>query len=88
MEISLALGGGGLRGVAHIGVLRALETHGFEIKSIAGTSAGGLVGAVYAAGFSTEEIENLFNKFAKNRSFIHRSSEQPSLLGLTSIANI
>ncbi len=88
MEISLALGGGGLRGIAHIGVLRALETHGFEIKSIAGTSAGGLVGAVYAAGFSTEEIESIFNEFNKNHSFLHRLSEQPSLLGLTSIANI
>ena len=88
MKISLALGGGGLRGVAHIGVLRALETHGFEIMSIAGTSAGGFVGAVYAAGFSTEEIEEIFDEFNKNRSFMRRSSEQPSLLGLTSIANL
>ena len=60
MEISLALGAGGLRGVAHIGVLRALETHGFTVKAIAGTSAGGLVGAVYAAGYSTESFENIF----------------------------
>lgn len=88
MDISLALGGGGLRGVAHIGVLRALEKHGFKVKAIAGTSAGGLVGAVYAAGYSTEEIENTFFEFNRNRSFIRQPSEQPSLLGLTSITNI
>ena len=49
MDITLALGGGGIRGVARIGVLCALERHGFTVKAIAGTSAGGLVGALYAA---------------------------------------
>jgi NTE family protein len=86
MKISLALGGGGVRGVAHIGVLRALEEHGFEIKAIAGTSAGGLVGAVYAAGFSTEKIESTVRELDENRSFDRRSNEQPSLLGLSSVA--
>lgn len=87
MEISLALGGGGVRGVAHIGVLRALESHGFKIKAIAGTSAGGLVGAVYAAGFSTEKIEAAVNTMDENRSFSRHSDDNPSLLGLSGIAN-
>jgi len=87
MEISLALGGGGVRGVSHIGVLRALENHGFEVKAIAGTSAGGLVGAVYAAGFSTDKIEATVKELDQNRSFDRRSSDQPSLLGLSSVAN-
>jgi NTE family protein len=87
MEITLALGGGGVRGVAHIGVLRALENHGFKIKAIAGTSAGGLVGAVYAAGFSTEKIEKTVNEMNANRSFWHQSNDQPSLLGLSGITN-
>lgn len=86
MKITLALGGGGVRGVAHIGVLRALENHGFKVKAIAGTSAGGLVGAVYAAGFSTEEIEAAVKELDKNRSFYRHSSDQPSLLGLSSVA--
>jgi len=86
MEISLALGGGGIRGVAHIGVLRALESHGFKIRAIAGTSSGGLVGAVYAAGFNTEEIEETVNELDRNRSFSRHLNEQPSLLGLSSIA--
>lgn len=88
MEITLALGGGGVRGVAHIGVLRALENHGFEIKAIAGTSAGGLVGAVYAAGFSTEKIEKTVQEMDANRSFWHQSNDQPSLLGLSGITKI
>ncbi len=87
MEITLALGGGGVRGVAHIGVLRALERHGFKIKAIAGTSAGGLVGAVYAAGFSTEKIEATVKELDQNRSFERSANDQPSLLGLSSVAN-
>lgn len=86
MEISLALGGGGVRGVAHIGVLRALENHGFNIKAVAGTSAGGLVGAVYSAGFSTEKIEETVREMDQNRSFDRRSDDQPSLLGLSSVS--
>lgn len=87
MEISLALGGGGVRGVAHIGVLRALEKHGFKIKAIAGTSAGGLIGAVYAAGYSTEKIEEAFAEVNKERSFDRQPDDGPSLLGLASIAH-
>jgi len=87
MEITLALGGGGVRGVAHIGVLRALENHGFIINAIAGTSAGGLVGAVYAAGISTEKIEKAVSEIDKNRSFWHQPDENPSLLGLSGVAN-
>ncbi len=67
MDITLALGGGGVRGVAHIGVLRALEKHGFNIKAIAGTSAGWLAGAVYAAGYSTATVKLDFQRFASVR---------------------
>ncbi len=49
-RISLALGSGGARGLAHIGVIRCLEERGFEINYIAGCSMGALVGGVYAAG--------------------------------------
>jgi len=83
MDITLALGGGGVRGVAHIGVLRALEKHGFNIKAIAGTSAGGLAGAVYAAGYSTEQIEKTFNEMEKNFIISPSRSKQPALLGMS-----
>ncbi|HRW21633.1 MAG TPA: patatin-like phospholipase family protein, partial [Bacteroidales bacterium] len=49
-KVSLVLSSGGARGVAHIGVIEELEKQGFEIKSIAGTSMGALVGGMYATG--------------------------------------
>jgi NTE family protein len=54
--VALALGGGGLRGYAHIGVLRALEEAGVKPDIIVGTSAGSLVGAAYASGMTPDEI--------------------------------
>ena len=49
-SVSLVLGSGGARGLAHIGVIRWLEEHGFRIRSIAGSSMGALVGGIHAAG--------------------------------------
>ena len=49
-SISLVLGSGGARGYAHIGVIEELLAQGYEIRSIAGSSMGALVGGVYAAG--------------------------------------
>ena len=51
VQIGLALGGGAARGMAHLGVLKALEEHGIYVDRIAGTSAGAMTGTVYAAGF-------------------------------------
>jgi NTE family protein len=85
MDISIALSGGGVRGIAHIGVLRTLEKHGLNIKAIAGTSAGGLVGAVYAAGISINKMEDAFKDLNANRSFSRDSHDNPSLLGLTGV---
>jgi len=48
--VSLVLGSGGARGLAHIGVIEVLEEHGFEIRAIAGSSMGALIGGIYAAG--------------------------------------
>lgn len=56
----LVLSGGGAAGLAHIGVLQALEEHGVPIDCITGSSMGALVGAMYAAGFSPWEIDSLF----------------------------
>ena len=59
IRIGLALGGGAVRGAAHIGVLDALDRAGLEPAVITGTSAGALVGALYAAGRSPAEIAKL-----------------------------
>ncbi|MGY0391166.1 patatin-like phospholipase family protein [Bizionia sp. KMM 8389] len=59
-KIGLVLSGGGYRGVAHIGVLKAMEEYGIKPDYIAGTSAGAIVGTLYAAGNSWEEIFDVF----------------------------
>src|SRR5215467_12992427 len=58
-SLGLALSGGGFRGLAHIGVLRALERCGLQPDFVAGTSAGSLIGALYASGKTTYEIESI-----------------------------
>ena len=82
-DIALALGGGGVKGIAHIGVIRRLEQEGFNIRAIAGTSAGGLVGAVYAAGYSPSTIEGIIENVDRSRLFARGSREGPGLLGLS-----
>lgn len=59
MKIGLALSGGGVRGVAHIGVLKALDEMNVTIDCIAGTSAGALVGSLYASGLKPDQIFQL-----------------------------
>jgi NTE family protein len=56
-SIGIALGGGGVRGMAHIGVLSALENLGVKIDHVAGTSAGAIVAALYAAGVDLKTLE-------------------------------
>lgn len=58
-KIGLALGGGFLRGAAHIGVLKVLEKNGLKPDIVAGTSAGSIVAALYAAGWPVKHIEKL-----------------------------
>ena len=64
-KISLCLAGGGIKGVAHIGVLKAIEEKNIEIEYIGGTSSGSIVSSLYAAGFTAEEIYNIFKKYCK-----------------------
>lgn len=50
--------GGGIKGLAYIGAYQALEEHGFQFKRVAGTSAGAIIAAFIAAGFTSEELNN------------------------------
>ncbi|MBO4282668.1 MAG: patatin-like phospholipase family protein [Bacteroidales bacterium] len=59
-SVGLVLSGGGAKGLVHIGVIRALEEKGIPIDYIAGTSMGAIIGGLYAAGYSTEEMEKVF----------------------------
>ena len=56
MNIGLVLSGGGARGIAHIGALKALEEMGVEFAMVSGTSAGSIIGAMYAYGYKPHEI--------------------------------
>lgn len=58
-KVGLVLSGGGAKGLAHIGTLKALEENHVPIDYITGTSMGGIVGALYAAGYSPEQIEKI-----------------------------
>ena len=75
MSIGLVLSGGGVRGVAHIGAIKALEEHDIFPTHIAGTSAGAIVGALYAGGSTWEDMLTFFKtvelfsvkKYARNQ---------------------
>lgn len=59
-KLGLALGGGGAKGIAHIGALKVIESMGIKIDYIAGTSIGAIVGGMYASGYKASELEQLF----------------------------
>ena len=63
--IGLVLGGGGARGLAHVGVLRVLQQQAIPIDTIAGTSMGGLIGALYAAGLPLAVVEEEITKLSR-----------------------
>jgi NTE family protein len=88
MEIALALGGGGVKGIAHIGVLQSLEDAGFKIKAISGTSVGAVVGALYASGCSPKQIENTVRGADSSQMFKRTSQDGPSLMGLAGLTKI
>jgi NTE family protein len=88
MDITVALGGGGAKGNSHIGVLRRLEKDGYKIRSIAGTSFGGLVAILYASGRTPDEIEEIFASTDQKNLFGRDRNENPSLLGLSGVRKL
>lgn len=59
IKVGIAFGGGGTRGFSHLGAIKAFEEFGIKFDYVAGTSAGSLVGAFYAAGYSFKEMYNI-----------------------------
>jgi len=62
LKVGLVLSGGGAKGLAHIGALKVIENSGVQIDYIAGTSMGAIVGALYASGYSADELLVLFKQ--------------------------
>jgi NTE family protein len=87
-DVALALGGGGVKGIVHVGVIRRLQQLGITIKAIAGTSVGGIVGAVAAKGFSPDEIEEHILQMDQKDLFRFSFSSSPSVLDFSGVANV
>ena len=66
MKLGLSLSGGGIKGVSHIGAIKALDEAGIKFDYISGTSSGSIVATLYACGYNTDEIYNIFKKYAKS----------------------
>ena len=64
MKLGLALAGGGVKGAAHIGVIKSLEENGIKVDAVAGTSIGSIVASLYAMGSTTEIMLEIFKYFA------------------------
>jgi len=87
-SIVIALGGGGVRGIAHLGAVQCLLDNEYEINGIAGTSAGGMFGAPLAAQVPTREILAAVIDFSKSPNFRRASSDSASLVGTTGIEHV
>jgi len=85
--ISIALSGGGARGISHLGVLKALDEHGIKPSIISGTSAGAIVGGFYGAGYSPDEILVIIIK-TKMLSIFKPAFSWQGLLSMDSLLKI
>ena len=65
MKLGLSLSGGGIKGIAHIGAIKALEEENIKFSYISGTSSGSIVAMLYACGYNVEEMYNIFYKYDK-----------------------
>lgn len=69
LKIGLALGGGGARGLAHIGVIKKLHNYGIKIHCVAGTSAGAIIGAIYAYSMNPDIVEQKLHLMLESKEF-------------------
>jgi NTE family protein len=81
-KLGLALGGGGARGLAHIGILKVLENAGIQPDLLVGTSMGGMIAAMYAAGVSPADMEAEALRRCSTRQIVKLVDINPSVRGL------
>ena len=75
-KVGLVLSGGGAKGITHIGIIRALEENNIPIDYVAGTSMGAIVGALYAMGYSPDDMERLIKSDDFKRWYTGNIEEQ------------
>jgi NTE family protein/lysophospholipid hydrolase len=86
--VGLVFGGGGARGMAHIGVLRAIEELGLEVDMVGGTSSGALIAALYAIGLDHEAMHNAAKEFINPKQMFDYTLPMISFLGGRHFTNI
>lgn len=82
MNLGLCLAGGGVKGAAHIGALKAFEEKGIKFSYISGTSSGSIVATLYAAGYSSDEIYVLFKKYCSKIKYVDFKNIFKAISGL------
>ena len=70
MKKGLCLAGGGVKGAAHIGAIKALEEANIKFDCVGGTSSGSIVACLYACGFSADEMYKIFKKYCKKIKYV------------------
>jgi len=87
-KLGVVLGGGGARGLAHIGVIKVLEESSISISYLAGCSMGGLIASLLSTGLSINEIEKIARRFSNTREILKLVDRTPSRKGLLAGKNI
>lgn len=82
MKIGICFSGGGIKGAAHIGALKAFEEENIEFDYIAGTSSGSIVAALYAVGYKSGEIYEIFKKYINKINYVENRNILKLILGL------
>ena len=70
MNYGICFSGGGIKGAAHIGAIKALEEENLKFNYISGTSSGSIIATLYAAGYSSDEMLKFFKKYAKKIKYV------------------
>jgi NTE family protein len=82
MKLGLCLSGGGIKGAAHIGVLKAFEESKIKIDYLSGTSSGSIVAALYASGYTSQGIYAIFKKYSNKIKYVDFLNVVKGILGL------
>lgn len=82
MENGICFAGGGVKGAAHIGVVKALEEENMDFKYVGGTSSGSIVACLYACGFTSDEMIDIFQKYCKKIKYVDFLNVLKLIIGL------